>query len=575
VAIPDEDVARVRAATDIVGLIGERVSLKRQGRRFVGLCPFHEERTPSFSVNAEDGLYYCFGCHRSGDAITFVRETEHLDFPEAVLRLAERAGITIREERSAKSQRLRPLYEALARAVDFYHERLLHAPDAEEARRYLLGRGIDEQAWARFSLGWAPGEFDALARALRVPEGVFVGAGLGYPNRRGLLQDGLRSRVVFPIFDPSGRPIALAGRILPGGEGPKYRNTPETVLYQKRKVLYGLNWAKEAIARNGEVVVCEGYTDVLACHLAGIEQAVATCGTALAEEHLALLAGFARRVILAYDADAAGATGVARVAAWEREHELDVVVAEFPEGEDPASVEPEALRKTLAEAMPFLRFLLERHFRSVALDTPEARARAARTAVEIVSRHPDRMVREQYLLSVAERCRIDPALLRPRRVAAPRHAAPRTQDPPVAKPELEALRLAVQRPELVACDLEPFLFEDPGVAAAIRLLLVSSELHEAIARAEPEVAGLLRRAAVEDPPSDPEDVIANLVRRAARRELRRAALEAKASPDLASALAPETQRAQQLMELLDDAAHRREAVEGLLAWLRGRAEEGR
>ena len=339
------------SATDIVALISEHAALKKQGTRWVGLCPFHQEKTPSFSVNAEMGVFHCFGCQQSGDAITFVREIEHVDFVEAVRRLAERAGVTITEDPTATADRQRraPLHEAMEKAVDFYHERLLSAADAGPARDYLRSRGYDGEIVRQFRLGWAPDDWDALAKHLKVSEKVLTDAGLGFVNRRGRAQDAFRARVMFPIFDTSGKPIALGGRILPppvadgvdarppgpagrpgAAPGPKYKNSQDGPIYSKRRTLYGLNWAKRDVIENGEVIVCEGYTDVIAFFVAGMPRAVATCGTALGEEHFRLLRNFARRVVLAYDADAAGQEGAGRVYEWERHHEVDVAVAALP-----------------------------------------------------------------------------------------------------------------------------------------------------------------------------------------------------------------------------------------------------
>src|ERR1700723_2152499 len=227
-AILEDDVARVRAATDIVALIGEHSGLKRSGRRFVGLCPFHEEKTPSFSVNAEEGLYYCFGCGASGDAITFVREKEHVDFVDAIRGLADRAGITITEDEAAtaENRKCAPIYKVVSEAVDWYHERLISSPDAGPARDYLRSRGYDGETVRRFKLGWAPDEWDALARELKVGAKLFTDSGLGFVNRAGRQQDQFRARVLFPIFDPSGRALGIGGRVLPAAQAaaPKYKN---------------------------------------------------------------------------------------------------------------------------------------------------------------------------------------------------------------------------------------------------------------------------------------------------------------------------------------------------------------
>ncbi|MGH9100069.1 MAG: DNA primase, partial [Acidimicrobiales bacterium] len=267
--------AQVRAVTDLVALVSEHTALRQQGRRWVGLCPFHSEKTASFSVNAQEGFYYCFGCSASGDAITFVRATEHLDFAETVRFLADRAGIVLHEteEGSADRKRRSELLDAMTKAVVWYHERLLSAPDAGRARDYLRSRGYDGAIVRRFQLGWAPDDWDALTRALGLSAQVASDSGLGFVNRAGRLQDALRARVLFPIFDPSGRAVAIGGRILPGPPGveatqgsasrrpePKYKNSQETPIYSKRRTLYALNWAKHDIIATGEVVVCEGYT---------------------------------------------------------------------------------------------------------------------------------------------------------------------------------------------------------------------------------------------------------------------------------------------------------------------------
>jgi DNA primase len=620
VAIPEEEVARVRAATDIVGLISEHSALKRQGTRWVGLCPFHQEKTPSFSVNAEMGVFYCFGCQRSGDAITFVRELEHVDFVEAVRRLADRAGIAITEDAAAGAERRRrgPLYDAVAEAVAFYHQRLLSAPDGGSARDYLRSRGYDGDTVRFFQLGWAPDDWDALARHLGVPDQVLADAGLGFVNRRGRQQDGFRARVVFPIFDPSGRAIALGGRILPpapgqsAGEtaGPKYKNSPDGPIYSKRRTLYGLNWAKKDVIDAGEVIVCEGYTDVVAFFQVGLPRAVATCGTALAEDHFRLLRNFAKRVVLAYDADAAGQAGAGRVYEWERHHDVDVAVADLPSGADPADLtrrDPDALRAAVAGAQPFLRFRVERVLSGADLRSAEGRARAAELALAAVVEHPNELVRDQYLMLVADRCRLDPATLRPladrlarepgpapedrrshtargpegeRAAARPGRAPERDRRGGAAtdahRPGLEALRMAVHRPETVAHRLEPVLFADPVQRHAFSVLAESESLHEAIALAEeedPEVAGLLRRLTVEEPTADADDVVVQLVRIASRRALAGVEAQARLSPQDVVRLAPVVARVRGDLEELDRLDAGVAAAQRLLAWLSEGGEE--
>jgi DNA primase len=620
-AIPDEDVAQVRAMTDIVALIGEHAALKRVGRRWTGLCPFHTEKSPSFSVNAEEGFYYCFGCQASGDAITFVRATEHLDFVDAVRLLADRAGVSLHEDAEAGKDRKRrtELLDALERAVQWYHERLLKAPDAGRARDYLRSRGYDGEVVRQFRLGWAPDDWDALTKALRLPERILTDSGLGFVNRRGRPQDAFRGRVLFPICDPSGRPVALGGRILPPGPDqpppdrpePKYKNSQESAVYAKRRTLYALNWAKADVIAKGEVVVCEGYTDVIGFFQAGVPRAVATCGTALAEEHFTLLRNFGRRIVLAYDADGAGQSATSRVYEWERKHEVDVVVADLPSGSDPGDLarsDPEALARSVAEARPFLQFRVDRMLGAGDLTTAEGRARAAEAALTAVAEHPDVLVRDQYVMQLSDRCRLDAPRLRerleylrahppaeppPKRPRSSDHDPGDIRDPddgyqnewddgvtvaqvtaPKAGPGLEALKLAVHRPEDVAGRLQTVLFSDPLQRDAFIALIEHDDLNGAISSASPEVAGLLRRVTVEEPlMGDPEfgDPVDLVVRVLLREAVRRALTEVeKASRGLGESWqdgAAVTAQVRHWLAELEDQASVRAAADRLVAWL--------
>ncbi|MFM7069913.1 MAG: DNA primase, partial [Actinomycetes bacterium] len=379
--IVDDDITRVRESVDIVALISQYTQLKRVGQRWSGLCPFHSEKTPSFSVNPADGFYYCFGCKEHGDAITFVRSMEHLDFVGAVERLAAMAGVSLRytdQNEGAGRQRRKELQGHLERAVAWYHERLKSAPDAAAARAYLRSRGFTGEDVARYQLGWAPDDWDQLARHLRLSNRDLEAVGLGFVNRRDRQQDFFRARVLFPIFDEQGRPIGFGGRKLPDAEGPKYQNSRDNELYNKSKALYGISWAKADIVQVDEVVICEGYTDVIGFGRAGVDRAVATCGTSLTEDHVKLLRKFTRRLVLAYDADEAGQSASERVYAWEKAYEVQVAVVALPPGSDPdelARSNPEALREAVASARPFLSFRVDRVLGAADLTAPEGRAR--------------------------------------------------------------------------------------------------------------------------------------------------------------------------------------------------------
>ncbi|MGH9084907.1 MAG: DNA primase, partial [Acidimicrobiales bacterium] len=359
--IVDEDIVAVRAATDLVAVVSKYTQLRRSGQRWVGLCPFHGEKTPSFNVNQELGLYRCWGCQVRGDAISFVREIEHLDFVAAVEMLAGWAGITLRysdkDEGEGRKRRAR-LSAAVQQAVDWYHERLVSAPDASAARKYLRERGLTGDEVRAFQIGWAPEGWDTLVKALRLPDDIVRDTGLGYLNRNGRQTDAFRGRILFPIFDANGDAVGFGGRVMPDGEGPKYKNTPETALYQKSKLLYALNWSKARIVTDDRAIVCEGYTDVIGFARAGLPAAVATCGTALTEDHIRLLRRYAHHLVLAFDADAAGQAAAERFYQWERDHDLEVRVADLPPGVDPADLagsDPARLAAAVEEARPFLR----------------------------------------------------------------------------------------------------------------------------------------------------------------------------------------------------------------------------
>jgi len=610
-AISNDDVAAVRAATDIVAVISEHVGLKRTGRRFSGLCPFHGEKSPSFSVNAEQGLYYCFGCGARGDAISFVREIEHLDFVEAVEKLAARAGIPIThtDERFGTDRKHRQLLtDTMSRAVEWYHERLLSSPDASEARSYLRARGLTGVTVRQFKIGWAPDDWDLLAKHLNVSKEVLEETGLGFVNRRGNKQDAFRARVLFPIFDPGGAPIALGGRILGSASDgqPKYKNSPETTLYSKRRTLYALNWAKDEAVKQSQIIVCEGYTDVIGCFTSGLPFAVATCGTALAEEHVRLLKKYVNRVVLAYDADGAGQAAAERFYAWEKEFEIDLVVAEFPSGKDPGDLarnNPEQLRAAIAEAKPFLAFRIDRLFGRSETKSPEARARVADKVIELIKEHPNQLVRDQYLIDAADRLRIEPNQLRERLDKGSTSRSTQSQQPTVRRTnvatvvtaatnvERSAVLLTVQHPAVIAellvglsgavaanvaegvdglSALAAALFSDDRYLRAMLVLLAHDNVHDAMDQASPDVAELLGQLSVEDEPPGVEQEIADQVAdtfallfvaasRRASQELRRRSIESGETFDLGEL----RQSAEDLLR----ADTRSGAMRRLLPWL--------
>ena len=589
--IVEEDIARVRASTDFVALVSEHLGLRRVGTRYVGLCPFHTEKSPSFSVNAELGMYYCFGCGAKGDAITFLRETEHLDFVEAVERLAGRAGISLRYDDEAGGrdrQRRNRIHETLEAAVAWYHERLLSSAEAGAARAYLRReRGYDRDAVEHYRLGWAPEGWNNLVRGLGVPPAALVDAGLATVDEQGRYTDFFRGRLLFPIFEAGGKPVGAGGRLMPGGRGPKYKNTSNTAVYDKSRTLYGLNWAKKAIVDRGQVVVCEGYTDVIGLHRSGVGEAVATCGTALADGHIRLLTNFARRILLAYDSDSAGQNAADKFYEWEKRYEVEIRVIDLPTGSDPADLareDPAALAAAVSDARPYLGFRLDRLFGRSDLSTPEGRARAAEAAVAMVGEHPAELVRDQYLMQVADRCRVDVERLRSMATGAPRSDGPSRSSGParvdveapvlvVSGPEREALRLAVHRRDEVLGRLDRPLFSHVLAGSTFELLRETEDVHEAIHRADPQTADLLQRLAVEDSEADPDDVAIRLVERAVHRELLELQAEMRQSPaENHGAYAPTIAWLKLALERMraDDVTQRASALEAersLMDWL--------
>ena len=468
------DIDRVRDRTDLVELAQEITKIKRSGRSVMAVCPFHSEKTPSLSIDPARGLYHCFGCSKSGDVFRWVQETQGLDFTEAVELLARRAGVTITPEKGASRRRDRreALVAATEAAVAFYTDTLKTGPDAGAARAYVRSRGYDGDIVDRFRLGYSPSDWDRLVAHLRelgVREDVMVAAGLASRTRKGGIVDRFRGRLMFPIFDLRGDAVGFGARLLEG-DGPKYLNSPETAIYHKSRLLYGLNWAKSEIVRSGASVVVEGYTDVIAFHLAGMPVAVATCGTALGVEHLDLLRRFSERVVLAFDADEAGTGAALRGFEKSVPGDLDLRVAALPEGRDPADVvadgDVDILVKAIDGSMPLLRFRIERELERFDLSEAEGRGRAVRAAAALISLHPDAVVRHEYAVVVARRTGVELAVVeaavRGAGRPAPEQGPPVVTDEPlsgVAKAEREVLRLLLANdPEIRAAELSADMF---------------------------------------------------------------------------------------------------------------------
>ncbi len=396
-----DSVERVKDALDMADLVGAKTELRRAGVNLVGLCPFHEERTPSFSVNAEKKVYYCFGCEASGDAIGFVMETEALDFAGALELLADRYGVELqRESEDPEAERRRRrrerLLALLERASRFYASYLWQAEEALTSREYLLGRGLREETLRMFGVGFAPAAWDRLtSAALRdgFTADELLATGLSQRRREGSwLIDRFRGRITFPLNDRRGRPRGFGARATHEGQQPKYLNTSEGEVFHKGSQLFGLDLARVAAAKAGRVVVAEGYTDVLALHQAGVPETVAIMGTALTDEQLEELTRVAPRVLMALDADRSGQEAMVRAARVAEGRDVELAVAELPAGQDPADLlereGAEALMTRLEHAIPALEFEVRRVLSAQQLGTPAGVDRALDLVRPLVSATP-------------------------------------------------------------------------------------------------------------------------------------------------------------------------------------------
>jgi DNA primase len=415
-----DSVERVRDAVDMVELVNARTDLRRAGRNWTGLCPFHDERTPSFSVDAEKKLYHCFGCGESGDAIDFVKATEAFDFREAVEHLADRYGVELKleredplaEERRRRRERLLALLE---RTASYYERVLWESPEAARAREYLSQRGLGQEVLRKYRVGYAPSAWDkVLTGAQRdgFSQEELAAAGLAQRGRNGGLYDRFRGRVMFPLADSRGRVLGFGARALRDDQRPKYVNTAENEIYHKGRQLFGVDLARAAAAKRGRVVAVEGYTDVLALHQAGVEETVAIMGTALTPEQVSELRRTAPTVYMALDADSAGQEAMLRAAGLAKRQGLELLVVAMPEGRDPAEVVgadgADAFRALLDRALSVEEFEVRRVLASADLSTPRGRDRALSEARPIIGAvPPNTATRDELVRYVADKLDVD------------------------------------------------------------------------------------------------------------------------------------------------------------------------
>jgi DNA primase len=522
--INDEDVKAVRDAVPIDSVVSEYLQLRNAGGgNLKGLCPFHDEKSPSFQVSPGKGLFHCFGCQEGGDTITFVMKVDHLSFSEAVERLAARAGITLRYEEGGynpthqRGERIR-LIEAHKLAAEWYAQQLDTGPEADTGRKFLAERGFDQAAAVHFGVGYSPQGWDHLTRYLRgkgFSDKELLLSGLSQEGRRGPI-DRFRGRLMWPIRDIGGDVVGFGARKLYEADtGPKYLNTPETAIYKKSQVLYGIDLAKKDIAKTSRAVVVEGYTDVMACHLAGVTTAIATCGTAFGGEHIKILRRLlmdngSARVIFTFDGDAAGQKAALRAFEDDQKFAAETYIAIAPDGMDPCELRlakgDEAVADLAEPRTPLFEFALRQIVSRYDLDTPAGRAAALDEAAPVVARIKNSGAQHEVAVQLAGMVGILDTQFVVRRVAqlarwardrGGRGPAPTGQRPPqpyseaprprisgpalnlrnpVYATERELLKLALQRPELVSPAFDAYGVDEFTAApyAAVRQAIMEA-----------------------------------------------------------------------------------------------------
>jgi DNA primase len=422
VKIPEEKIQEIREATDIVEIVSQYVTLKKQGKSYIGLCPFHTEKTPSFSVNPGRGFYHCFGCGAGGNVFTFTMQMERVSFPEAIRTLADKAGIPLPkyEADDQKTKEIETLYHINHFAANFFQECLFESENGRKVLQYLKKRGMEEGIVKRFQLGYAPQAWDELlnrAKKSSINLDMLNKSGLIVPRKDSTGHyDRFRNRLMFPILNVSGRVVGFGGRILSSTEkGPKYINSPETPIYQKGKLLYGLFRSKSGIQRVDRVLLVEGYTDLMQLHQYGFDYSVATSGTALTDEQAKLIRRYTKNVILLFDGDSAGFSAAIRGIDILLDNGLKVEIIALPKGSDPDSYlrkeGQEPFQQLLNTAKSFLDFQLDQMKDRGKLKTPSDRAVAARHLLQVFQKIRDPLERNVMVKDLAEKLNIEEGLI--------------------------------------------------------------------------------------------------------------------------------------------------------------------
>ena len=543
--IPEEVVQEVRLRADIVDVIGDYVQLKQTGANAKGLCPFHQEKTPSFNVSPAKGLFYCFGCHASGDVYRFLMQYESLAFPDAVRFLAARYGVGIPDTDAAQRQEdsVTPQIYALHQAAStFFYTCLMRDPAGQAARVACRQRQITPAMAMRFGLGYAPATWETLYTTMRhqgFSQDIMLQSGLvvARDTKEGVY-DRFRNRLMFTIHDRLGRPVAFGGRMLEGSEGghvPKYLNSPETLLFHKGRLLYGFAFAKAAMRQHAQVLIVEGYTDVIACHRQSVTHVVGTMGTALTEHHVRLLKGMVKEVVLVFDGDAAGGAATERSIGLFLDAGMRVRVVTLPEGEDPDSFLRQATGEEFLQyvhtAVDFVDYLLTRMARVPGLQHPTAQADCVARLAPLLRKVESEVERWGYAELVSKRLGIPYEVLQremyPPQTARdrmPSHMATRASRPPSATkvlPEYTLLQLLchdIRLLEQVQSQLIPEEIQDTDLRAIYTLFIRRASMNEAMVfpnilddAATPHQAELIGQMAMAPALTTP-DMVAKAVR---------------------------------------------------------------
>ena len=546
----DESIERVRQAVDMLDLVGAKTELRRSGHQWMGTCPFHDERTPSFSVNATDKVFHCFGCGEGGDIFKFVQLTDGLPFRESLEQLADRYGVTLELEdedpqAAEKREHRERLLELLERTATWYVRQLWETDEARGPREYLAERGLEEQALREFRVGYAPSAWDAVLVGLRragFSERDLWDAGLVRRSQKGGLYDFFRRRVQFPLCDARGRVLGFGGRAVGPDQKPKYVNSTDNVVFHKGRNLFGADLARVSAAKASEVVLCEGYTDVIALHQAGLRNTVGLMGTALTEDQVGELARLAPVVLLALDADSAGQEAMLRAAKVAAGRRLELRVVVLPTGQDPAdlllSEGPDGMRERVAASVPFVRFRVDRVLASEDLGSAEGKDRAVEELRPVLGPLPASALRDELLAHASDRLDVVPVKLAEWLAQPPRGGAaqamtrrgvpaePAPQSAPAAPPArtIVSPSARVERSFLIQCLVLP----QEGRAALATLDLELDILTPVYRRAALLFMEKLG-GQIQAPEGDDElaSTLAELQVRSARAQSSRAALEAE------------------------------------------------